>query len=132
MPLGGIGEPVLLRNNLEKTSSPRGSSPIRTFSIRTYSNSRIIDAIVQSFAPQPNLLARPFSSSDLLARVSTAHLTDLAAVVNEWDFHAGTLDGADLIWSAVLILEHVVNVGGQVLEPFKIPRGAHLVPATVN
>ena len=85
--------------------------------------SRIIDAIVQSFAPQPNLLARPISSSDLLAPVSTAHLSHLATIVNEWDFHAGTLEGADLIWSSVLILEHVLNFGGKVLLPFKIPRG---------
>lgn len=88
-------------------------------------NFSIIDAIVQSYAPQPNLLARPISSSELVAPVSTAHLSNLAAIVNEWDFHAGILEDADLIWSSVLILEHVLDVGGKDLLPYKIPRGAY-------
>jgi hypothetical protein len=92
--------------------------------VRGISDVSIIDAIVQSYAPQPNLLARPISSSELVAPVSTAHLSNLAAVVNEWDFHAGILEDADLIWSSVLILEHVLDVGGKALLPYKISRGA--------
>lgn len=83
----------------------------------------MIDAVVQSYAPQPNLISRPVSSSELLLPATSSHLDSLASKVNEWDFHAGKMDDDDLIWSAVLILEHVLNVGGQELERFKIQRG---------
>ena len=43
--------------------------------------------------------------------------------MNDWDFHAGQLEYEDLIWSSVLILEHVLNSGGDDLAPYKISRG---------
>ena len=87
------------------------------------SNLRIIDLLVQSYAPQPNFLRRPLSSSELLPSVSTSHLENLAAKVNDWDFHAGQLPEDDLIYTSMLILEHVLEIGGAELSRFKISRG---------
>lgn len=78
---------------------------------------------MQSYAPQPNLLRLPVSSEELLGPVTSSHLSSLADKVNEWDFHAGKLTNEDLIWSAVLILEHVLSAGGPDVAPFKITRG---------
>ena|SRR5437773_424290 len=86
-------------------------------------NPRVVDVLVQSYAPQPNLLFRTVSVADLLPPVTSAHLASLAEKLNEWDFHAGLLDEEDLIWSSVLILEHVLNTGAEELSPYKISRG---------
>jgi hypothetical protein len=56
--------------------------------------------------------------------VSTSHLASLAHKVNDWDFHAGRLKEEDLIYAAVLILEHVLKTGGTELSRFKITRGS--------
>jgi len=84
---------------------------------------RIIDLLVQSYAPQPNFLSRPISSAELLAPVTNSHLQILADKVNDWDFHAGRLSTEDLIWSSVLIFEHVLAEGGPDLAQYIIPRG---------
>jgi hypothetical protein len=89
-------------------------------------NLRIIDVLVQSYAPQPNLLSRPVSFSELLSPITPSHKASLTDKVNDWDFHAGQLRDEDLIWSSVLILEHVLNTGGEDLSRFKIPRGFKL------
>lgn len=84
----------------------------------------IIDLLVQSYAPQPNLLARPISAAELLSPVTPSHLASLADKVNDWDFHAGRMSDEDLIWVSVLILEHILNTGGLDLASYKISRGA--------
>lgn len=95
-----------------------------TYSISLFKvDCRIVDALVQSYAPQPNFLSRPISTTEFLAKVTPSHLDALADKVNDWDFHAGQLEDEDLIWSSVLILEHVLNTGGEDLSRFKIPRG---------
>jgi len=84
---------------------------------------RIIDLLVQSYAPQPNLLSRPISATELLSPVTPSHLASLADKVNDWDFHAGRMSDEDLIWVSVLILEHILNTGGPDLASYKISRG---------
>jgi hypothetical protein len=88
--------------------------------------SRIIDLLVQSYAPQPNFLSRPISASELLQPVTPSHLASLADKVNDWDFHAGRMSDEDLIWVSVLILEHILNTGGTDLASYKISRGSPL------
>jgi len=91
---------------------------------------RIIDHVVQSYAPQPNLLRRPIPLEDYLTPISSAHLASLAEKVNNWDFHAGQYSLEDLIWMAILILEHVLSTGGPDLEKYKVSRGISLnIPA---
>jgi 3',5'-cyclic-nucleotide phosphodiesterase len=60
-----------------------------------------------------------------LAPISPTHLSSLAEKVNDWDFHAGRLEEEELIWCAVLILEHVITTGTQDLIRFKISQGTH-------
>ena len=85
-----------------------------------------MDLLVQTYAPQPNFLHRPVYPEELLAPISSSYIGDLAAKVNDWDFHAGQLSMEDLIWSSVLILEHVVSTGGAQLAKYKLSRGRHL------
>jgi hypothetical protein len=86
---------------------------------------RIIDLLVQSYAPQPNLLRRSASPFDTLAPITDAQIASLADKVNDWDFHAGEMNHEDLIWCAVLIFEHILETSGDELSRFKITRGKH-------
>ena len=84
---------------------------------------RIIDLLVQSYAPQPNFLSRSIAPAELLAPVTPSHLASLADKINDWDFHAGRMSDEDLIWVAVLILEHILNTGGPDVASYKVSRG---------
>jgi hypothetical protein len=94
-------------------------------------NFRILDLLVHSYNPQPNLLRCTFSSADLLPSFTAPRLASLSDKLNQWDFHAGNLSDDELIWCAVLILEHVLGTGGQDLLPYKISRGSFLVVCPV-
>jgi hypothetical protein len=91
--------------------------------LKSFSCARIIDLLVQSYAPQPNLLSRPIVAEELLAPVTEEHLRSLADKVNDWDFHAGLLSGDDLIWASVLILEHVLTTFSSSLHQYAMSRG---------
>lgn len=84
---------------------------------------RIIDLVVQSYAPQPNLIRRPVSLEEFLPQISSSYLASLAEKVNDWDFHAGRFSMEDLIWTSVLILEHVLATGGPDLTRYHATRG---------